>query len=78
MNNNKILQQFNAVFGIFMVLFYLGMGIFLLFFAQRIFDIDKALRSILGGTFLLYGTYRIFATIRQISEAFSSSKDEEV
>lgn len=78
MNNNKILQQFNAVFGIFMVIFYLGMGIFLLFFAQRIFDIDKALRSILGGTFLLYGTYRIFATIRQISEAFSSSKDEEV
>jgi len=74
MNNNKILQQFNAVFGIFMVIFYLGMGIF---FAQRIFDIDKALRSILGGTFLLYGTYRIFATIRQISEAFSSGRDEE-
>ncbi|HPY67842.1 MAG TPA: hypothetical protein PLP03_06745 [Bacteroidales bacterium] len=77
MRNNKILQQFNAVFGIFMVIFYLGMGVFLLFFAQKIFNIDKALRSILGGTFLLYGTYRIFVTIRQISDAFSSNKDEE-
>jgi len=60
-----------------MVIFYLGMGVFLLFFAQKIFNIDKALRSILGGTFLLYGTYRIFVTIRQISDAFSSNKDEE-
>ncbi len=77
MRNNKILQQFNAVFGIFMVIFYLGMGVFLLFFAQKIFNIDKALRSILGGTFLLYGTYRIFVMIRQISDAFSSNKDEE-
>ncbi len=77
MNNNKILQQFNAVFGIFMVIFYLGMGVFLLFYAQKIFNIDKALRGILGGTFLLYGTYRIFATIRQLIDAFSSSKDEE-
>mgnify|MGYP001225729443 CR=1 FL=1 len=77
MRNNKILQQFDAVFGIFMVIFYLGMGVFLLFFAQKIFNIDKALRSILGGTFLLYGTYRIFVTIRQISDAFSSNKDEE-
>ena len=77
MNNNKILKQFNAVFGIFMVIFYLGMGVFLLFYAQKIFNIDKALRGILGGTFLLYGTYRIFATIRQLIDAFSSSKDEE-
>ncbi len=60
-----------------MVIFYLGMGVFMLFYAQKIFDIDKALRGILGGTFLFYGTYRIFATIRQLIEAFSSNKDEE-
>ena len=37
MNNNKILQQFHAMFGVFMVIFYLGAGIFMLFFADKIF-----------------------------------------
>ena len=54
MNSNRILQQFHAMFGIFMVMFYIGVGIFLLFFADM-FNIDKAIRGIIGSTFMLYG-----------------------
>ena len=71
MNDNKILQQFHAMFGIFMVVFYLGIGIFLLFFASKMFNIDKAIRVIMGSTFLLYGLYRIYVTSKQIVKAFS-------
>lgn len=73
---NKILKQFHALFGIFMVFFYLGIGIFLLFFTEKLFNIDKAIRVILGSTFLFYGTYRIYVTYKQIVEAFFT-KDQE-
>jgi len=81
MNDNKILQQFHAMFGVFMVIFYLGVGIFMLFFADRYFRIEgeyKAILVIMGVTFLLYGTYRIFVTYKQIVEAFfRKDKDQE-
>jgi hypothetical protein len=73
---NKILKQFHALFGIFMVFFYLGIGIFLLFFTEKYFNIDKAIRVIMGSTFLFYGTYRIYVTYNQIVEAFFT-KDQE-
>ncbi|MCU0472453.1 MAG: hypothetical protein MUC93_03660 [Bacteroidales bacterium] len=75
MNNNKILQQFHAVFGIFMVMFYLGVGIFLLFFSQM-FNIDKAIRVIIGSTFVFYGVYRFYVTYKQIKEAFFAQEEE--
>jgi hypothetical protein len=78
MNNNKILQQFHAMFGVFMVAFYIGIGLFLLLYAKRFFDIDKAIRVIMGSTFLFFGVYRIFVSIQQIREAFyTRNKDEE-
>jgi hypothetical protein len=77
MNNNKILQQFHAMFGIFMVVFYLGVGIFLLFFAQKVFNINKAVTGLMGGTFLLYGLYRIYVTYNQIKEAFFSKRNDD-
>lgn len=75
MNNNKILQQFHAVFGIFMVVFYIGVGMFLLFFA-KMFTIDKAIRVIIGSTFIFYGAYRIYVTYKQIKEAFFTKDDD--
>ena len=78
MNSNKILQQFHAMFGVFMVAFYIGIGLFLLIYAKRFFDIDKAIRVIMGSTFLFFGVYRIFVSIQQIREAFyTRNKDEE-
>jgi glucan phosphoethanolaminetransferase (alkaline phosphatase superfamily) len=77
MDNNRILKQFHAVFGIFMVMFYLGVGILLLFFA-KMFIIDKAIRVIIGSTFIFYGLYRIYVTWKQITRAFfSKDQDEE-
>ncbi len=73
---NRILKQFHALFGIFMVFFYLGIGIFLLFFTEKYFNIDKAIRVIMGSTFLFYGIYRIYVTYNQIVEAFFT-KDQE-
>lgn len=76
MNSNRMLQQFHAMFGIFMVMFYLGVGIFLLFFA-KMFNIDQPIKVIVGSTFIFYGLYRITVTYKQIKEAFFSRKDEE-
>jgi hypothetical protein len=76
MNSNKILQQFHAMFGIFMVMFYLGAGIALLFFL-KMFNIDRSLRVIIGSTFLLYGIYRITVTYKQIKQAFFTKENEE-
>lgn len=77
MDGNKILQQFHAMFGVFMVVFYIGTGIFLLFFADRtVFRIDKAMRVILGSAFLFFGIYRIFVSYKQIREAFFSKEKE--
>lgn len=70
MSDNRIFQQVQAMFGIFMVVFYLAVGIFLLFFAKNMFNIDRAIRGIIGGTLIFYGIYRIFTTYKQISEAF--------
>lgn len=76
MDNNRIIQQIYAFFGLFMVVFYLGGGIFFLFFAERFFTLNKAISGLLGGTFLLYGIYRIFVTYRQIKESFFSRNKE--
>jgi len=76
MNSNRMLQQFYAMFGIFMVMFYLGVGIALLFFL-KMFNIDQALRVIIGSTFLLLGIYRITVTYRQIKQFFFTKENEE-
>jgi cytochrome c biogenesis protein CcdA len=76
MNSNRMLQQFHAIFGIFMVVFYLGVSIFLFFFA-KMFKIDQALRVIIGSTFILLGIYRITVTYKQIKESFFINRDEE-
>ncbi|MBN2633211.1 MAG: hypothetical protein JXR66_06625 [Bacteroidales bacterium] len=70
MNNNRMLQQFHAVFGVFMVLFYLFVGVFLLFYADRMFVIDRAIRVIIGSTFLIYGIYRTYTTYKLIIKVF--------
>jgi hypothetical protein len=71
-----MLQQFHAMFGIFMVVFYLGVGIFLLFFANM-FVIARPLKVMVGSTFLLYGVFMTTVTYKQIKEAFFTKQDGE-
>jgi len=77
MDNNRILQQIYAIFGVFMVMFYIGGGIFFLFFADRFFNLNKALFGIMGGSFLLYGIYRIFVSYKQLVDAFFTKNEDE-
>jgi len=69
MDGNRILRQMGAIFSIFMVFFYLGIGIYLAFFFEKTY-LDKALRVIVGSTFIFYGLYRAYRTYIQIVEAF--------
>lgn len=76
MNENKILEQVTAIFNIFMVLFYLGIGIYFTF----IFDnsnIDKPVRVILGSSFIFFGLYRAFRAYVKFKEVFFSDKGED-
>jgi hypothetical protein len=68
MRENRMMEQINAVFGAFMTLFYIGIGLFVAF-SDR-FNLDKVVTGIFGFSFILYGVYRGFRSIGQIREAF--------
>jgi len=76
MEDSKMLKQIQAVLRFFMALFYLGAGIFLLFFSD-IFKIDRALLIIVGGTFLFYGIYRIYRASVSIFNLFFSRNNDQ-
>lgn len=78
MDNNKLMSQVTTIFGIFMVLFYLGVGIYLIFYFDRTY-LDRAVLVIIGSSFILYGVYRAFRTYTRIVELFfkDDSDDEE-
>lgn len=71
MKTDKLLKQMGAIFGIFMVFFYLGVGIYLIFFFSMT-TLDKPVLVILGSTFILYGIYRAYRSYTKIVEAFFS------
>jgi hypothetical protein len=69
MNESRIMQQMTAIFSVFMVFFYIGVGVFFIFYSDRS-TIDKPVRIILGSTFVFYGLYRAFRAYIKIVEAF--------
>jgi hypothetical protein len=74
MNSNRIMQQFHAIFGIFMVFFYLGTAIFLLFYADRWFTIDPAMEMIISIAFILFGINRAYQSYKDIKRLFFSKE----
>jgi len=77
MDGNRMLQQVTAIFTTVMVLFYLGMGIYLLFY-YNLTPIEKPLRVILGSALIFYGLYRGFrAYVRIIEVFFKKDKNED-
>ena len=76
MEGNKMLRQLQAVIRLFMALFYLGAGAFLIFFTDN-FQINRALLNIVGGTFLLYGIFRIYTSITSIYRLFFSKDSDQ-
>ena len=75
MNDNKIMRQISSIFSIFMIVFYIGAGSFLLFFIDQSY-FDKALRVIIGSAFMIYGTFRAFRAFFQIKELFFSKETD--
>jgi hypothetical protein len=77
MNDNRLIQQVTAIFSIFMVFFYLGVGTYLIFFTNFSY-LDKAVRVIMGSTFIFYGLYRAYRAYVKIVELFfTRHKDED-
>jgi hypothetical protein len=77
MNENRLMQQVTAIFSIFMVFFYLGVGFYFVFLSDRSY-LDKSVRVIMGSTFMFYGIYRAYRAYVKIVEAFfSKHKDKE-
>jgi hypothetical protein len=69
MNENRLMQQVIAIFSLFMVFFYLGVGSYLVFFTDFSY-LDKAVRVIMGSTFIFYGLYRAYRAYVKIVEVF--------
>ena len=77
MDGNRLMQQVTSIFSIFMVVFYLGVGWFLVFRSDLSY-LDKPVRVIVGSAFIFYGVYRAFRTYVKIVEVFfTKDKDEE-
>ncbi len=76
MNENKIMQQITAIFSSFMVLFYLGVGIYLAFFYDMSY-IDKAVLVIMGTVFIFYGLFRAYRAYVKIVEVFFTKDSDE-
>ena len=70
------MRQMQGVFRFLMSFFYIGAGIFLIFFADNI-QIDRVLRNIVGIAFLIYGIYRIYASFVALYKLFFRNDEEE-
>ncbi len=52
------------LFGIFMLLFYLGMAYLLLFSKVLAERMSPTVRYVMGGVFLIYGLFRLYRQVR--------------
>lgn len=77
MDSNRIVQQFHAIFEVFMVFFYLGTAIFLLFYADRWFSIDPALEIIISVAFFIFGITRSIQTYKNIKRLFFTKETDD-
>ncbi|HPB13550.1 MAG: hypothetical protein ACOXZU_13525 [Bacteroidales bacterium] len=78
MNENKMMQQMGAVLSAFMVLFYLGIGIFLIFiFDASLSTLGRPVLVIFGAVCLFYGVYRAYTSYIKIRDLFFKPDNEE-
>jgi cytochrome c biogenesis protein CcdA len=76
MNENRLMQQVTAIFSLFMVFFYLGVGVFFVFFSDRSY-LDKPVRVIMGSALIFLGIYRAYRAYVKIVEAFFPGNKKE-
>ena len=76
MDGNRLMQQVVAIFSIFMVFFYLGVGTYLIFYLKNS-TLDKSIMVMMGSTFLFYGLYRAYRTYVKIVEVFFTKRKDD-
>lgn len=76
MDGNRLMQQVAAIFSAFMVIFYIGVGVFFIWFSDNS-NIDKPVRVLLGSAFLLYGAFRAVRAWIKIREVFGPAEKNE-
>jgi threonine/homoserine/homoserine lactone efflux protein len=80
MNENKLMQQVGTIFGVFMTLFYLGVGLYFIIAQNLVLSqnptYDKFIRILVGSTFIIYGIYRAYRTYVKVVELFFSGNDD--
>ena len=76
MDGNRLMQQVTAIFSTFMVIFYLGVGFILMFYSGLSY-LDKAVRVIIGSTFIFYGLYRAYRAYVKIVEVFFTKDNDD-
>lgn len=75
MSGNRLMQQVMAIFSSFMVFFYFGVGIYLIFYFD-LSTLDKSIRVIMGSTFIFYGFFRAYRAYVKIVEVFFTDENE--
>jgi len=76
MDGNRLMEQVTAIFSAFMVIFYLGVGWYIAFYFNLSY-LDKAVRVIMGSTFIFYGLYRAYRAYVKIVEVFFTRNDND-
>jgi hypothetical protein len=76
MKQNRLMEQVTTIFSVFMVLFYLGVGYYIVFYFDLSY-LDKAVRVIMGSTFIFYGLYRAYRAYVKIVEVFFTKEEED-
>ena len=78
MDDNRIMKQVGAIFSIFMVLFYLGVGIYLIFILDpNQSTLGKPIFVMFGSFCIFYGLYRAYATYISIVKLFFKPDDDD-
>jgi hypothetical protein len=75
MEGNKLIQQVTAIFSVFMVFFYIGVGVYFISFSGFSY-LDKPVRVIMGSAFVFYGIYRAYRAYVKIVEVFFTKDDD--
>jgi len=65
-----------AIFSVFMVIFYLGVGYYFIFLSNLSY-LDKPVRVIMGSTLMFYGLYRAYRAYVKIVEVFFTKEEDD-
>ncbi len=78
MNENRMMKQIGAIFSVFMVFFYIGMGIFLIFYFDTTkSSLDRTIFIFFGCFCIFYGLYRAYTTYVNIVKLFFRHDEED-